>query len=156
MPRSQNLVGSKFNCLNYILLYAERQMPFNLNEMDIERKLFALAIWIWVGTLHQIQPETQRIKLKYKCFYASSQHLFWLWKLTSPMAATTASVPRYNTLVQLVHYTLSSFSHKSSHLTFCINHQRWWVIVTPVAQGISPLLLPKTHREKKWWVYPKT
>ena len=45
-----------------ILLYAERQMPFNPDEMDIERKLFALAIGIWVGTLHQIQPEAPRRK----------------------------------------------------------------------------------------------
>ena len=32
------------------------------------------------------------------------------------------SVPRYSTLVQLVHS--QSFSHKSSHLTFHINRQR--------------------------------
>ena len=51
--QSQNLAGSKFNCLNYILLYAERQTHFKPHEMDIERKLFGLAIRIWVGTLHQ-------------------------------------------------------------------------------------------------------
>ena len=56
--QSQNLVGSKFNCLNYILLYAERQIPFNPDELDIEQKLFDFRIW--VGTLHQIQPETPR------------------------------------------------------------------------------------------------
>ena len=42
--QSQNQVGSKFNCLNYILLYVERQTPFNPDEMEIEQKLFALAI----------------------------------------------------------------------------------------------------------------
>ena len=42
--QSQNLAWSKFNCLNYILLYAERQTPFNPDEMDIEQKLTALAI----------------------------------------------------------------------------------------------------------------
>ena len=72
--QSQNLAGSKFNCLNYILLYAEHQTPFNPDEMDIERKLFALAIWIWVGTLHQIQPEA--LRRKYKCFYAPNQRYF--------------------------------------------------------------------------------
>ena len=41
---SQNLAGSKFNCLNHILLNAERQTPFNPDEMAIKRKLFALAI----------------------------------------------------------------------------------------------------------------
>ena len=30
--------------LTYILQYAEHQMPFYPDEMDIERKLFALAI----------------------------------------------------------------------------------------------------------------
>ena len=70
----QNLAGSKFNFLNYTLLYAESQKPFNPHEMDTERKLFALAIWIWVGTLHQIQPEPSR--WKYKCFYALNQRLF--------------------------------------------------------------------------------
>ena len=39
-----NLAWSKFNCLNYILLNADCQTPFNPHEMDIERKLFALAI----------------------------------------------------------------------------------------------------------------
>ena len=57
--QSQNLAGSK---LNHILLYAERQTPFNPDEMDIEQKLFALPIWIWVGTVHQIQPEAPRRK----------------------------------------------------------------------------------------------
>ena len=32
-------------------------MPFNPDATDIEWKVFALAIWIWVGTLYQIQPE---------------------------------------------------------------------------------------------------
>ena len=32
------------NYLNYILLFAERETPFNPVEMVIERKLFALAI----------------------------------------------------------------------------------------------------------------
>ena len=36
--------GSKFNYLNYILLYAERQTPLNSDEMDVERKLFGLVI----------------------------------------------------------------------------------------------------------------
>ena len=36
--------GSKFNCLNYILLCAKRQTLLNPDEMDIERKPFALAI----------------------------------------------------------------------------------------------------------------
>ena len=63
--------GQKFNCLNHILLYAERQTPFNPDEMaiNIKWKLFALATWIWVGTLHQIQPELAP-RWKYKCFYA--------------------------------------------------------------------------------------
>ena len=34
--QSQNQGGSKFNCLNYILLYAERQTPLNPDEIDIE------------------------------------------------------------------------------------------------------------------------
>ena len=42
--QTKNQVGSKFNCLNYILLCAERQTPFNPDEMDIDQKLFALAI----------------------------------------------------------------------------------------------------------------
>ena len=43
--QSQKPEGSEFNCLNCILLYAEHQTPFNPNAgMDIERKLFALAI----------------------------------------------------------------------------------------------------------------
>ena len=47
MATFQNLQDqweSKCNCLNYILLYAECQKPFNPNETDIEQKLFALAI----------------------------------------------------------------------------------------------------------------
>ena len=36
--------GQSLTALTYILQYAERQMPFNPDEMDIERKLFALAI----------------------------------------------------------------------------------------------------------------
>ena len=39
-----NLAGSKFNCLNYILLNADCQTPPNPHKMDIEQKLFALAI----------------------------------------------------------------------------------------------------------------
>ena len=35
--QSQNWVGSKFNYLNYILLFTERETPFNPVEMDIER-----------------------------------------------------------------------------------------------------------------------
>ena len=49
--------GQSLAALTYILQYAERQTPFNPDEMDIERKLFALAIWIWVGTPHLMQPE---------------------------------------------------------------------------------------------------
>ena len=36
--------GQSLAALTYILQYAERQMHFNPDEMDIERKLFALAI----------------------------------------------------------------------------------------------------------------
>ena len=64
--QSQNLLGTMFNCPNYILLYVERQTSFSPYEMDIEWKLFALAIWIWVGTLHQLQPEASRWNM---CFY---------------------------------------------------------------------------------------
>ena len=34
--QSQNQGGSKFNCLNYILLNVEHQTPLNHDEMDIE------------------------------------------------------------------------------------------------------------------------
>ena len=54
----QIIPKSGFNCLNYILLYAERQMPL----IFIERQLFALAISTWEGTLHQIQSEAPRKK----------------------------------------------------------------------------------------------
>ena len=58
-----------------ILLYAEDQTPFNPDKMDIERMLFALAIGIWVGTLHQIQPEAPRRKC---VFTPPNQRLFRL------------------------------------------------------------------------------
>ena len=38
-----------------------------------------------------------------------------------------------------------SFSHKSSHLTFSINRQRPWVIVTRVAQRHIPLSCSQKH-----------
>jgi len=44
MPTIPNQVGSKFNCLNHILLNAECQTPFNPDKMAIKGKLFALAI----------------------------------------------------------------------------------------------------------------
>ena len=48
--QSQNLWGSKFNCLDYILLYAECQTPFNPNA---KRKLFTSAINIAICLPHQ-------------------------------------------------------------------------------------------------------
>ena len=36
--------GQSLTALTYILQHVERQMPFNPDEMDIERNLFALAI----------------------------------------------------------------------------------------------------------------
>ena len=72
--------------------------------MDIERKVFALTIWIWVGTLYQIQPEAPRSK--HRCF------LYLKWVIIKAHLSTdsnTASVPEHSTLVQLVHYTLSKF-----------------------------------------------
>ena len=51
--QSQNLWGLKFNCLDYILLNAERQTSFNPNAMDIERKLFTSAINIAICLPHQ-------------------------------------------------------------------------------------------------------
>ena len=51
--QSQNLWELKFNCLDYILLNAERQTSFNSNAMDIERKLFTSAINIAICLPHQ-------------------------------------------------------------------------------------------------------
>ena len=65
--QSQNLAELKFNYFNYTLLCAECQTAFNPHEMDIEGKLFALAIWIWVGTLHQKHPEAPRWKYVFLC-----------------------------------------------------------------------------------------
>ena len=44
--------GQSSTALTYTLQYAECQTPFNPDEMDIEQKLFALAISFWVRTLH--------------------------------------------------------------------------------------------------------
>ena len=38
-------------------------MPFNPDAMDIEWKLFALAIWM-VGTLYEIQPQAPKSKIE--------------------------------------------------------------------------------------------
>ena len=81
-------MGSNFICPNYILLHVECQMSSNSDAMDIEWKLFALANWIWVGTLHQIQSEAPRSN-----FYCSNQCLFQLWELTSLVTPTIASFP---------------------------------------------------------------
>ena len=86
-----------------ILLYAERQMPFNPNAkpMDIEWKLRYLNLG------RDPVPDTTWSPQKRKCFYASKLAFILLFfKACSSVTATTASVPRYSTLVQLVHYTL--------------------------------------------------
>ena len=69
--RKKNYDAVTWYCLNYILLNVEHQIAFNLDAMDIEWKCRRLC--------------------------TSNSCLFQLLKFTSPVTATTTSVPKCST-----------------------------------------------------------
>ena len=78
-------------------------MPFNPNVINIELKLFVLAIQIWGGTLYQIQSETPGSK------HSPPIGIYFYYQSSTLHAGTaiTALVLRSRMLVQLIHYTVS-------------------------------------------------
>ena len=74
--------------------------------IDIERKFFALAFWIWVWTLCQVQIEAPRSKyvfLRLKSAFIS------IIKAHFSSDSNNSLCPRVHMLVQLVYYILSKF-----------------------------------------------
>ena len=94
MATCQNLVGSNFNCLNYTLLYAERQTPFNPWRLNIAVNGFwggqfkRTFFDVWLFSPHAPSNRHPRCYRKHKLLRSAIQcirgaHQLWTHEQTS-------------------------------------------------------------------------